>query len=87
MEAKRQLFKMSGNDTHDASTLLFEESRFIEERKQNKVRQEQLKLQFKPTINKKSESMVKLLGKKFYQRLEAFNHNKEAKLSRRFVLL
>lgn len=81
------MLKLSGNDNHDTSTLLFEESRFIEERKQNKARNAFHKFTFKPSINKKSDSLVKLLGKSFYQRLENFNQTKANNISKPFLIL
>jgi hypothetical protein len=82
IEAKRSIVKRGGNENLDTSTLLFEESRFIEERKQDKARQEMKKFVFKPIINKKSDTLVKLLGKNFYQRLEVFNQHKASKLGK-----
>lgn len=40
------------------------------------------RFKFKPNINKRSDNVVRLLGRNFYERMENFTKNKAVKLSK-----
>lgn len=69
-------------DYTDVSTVLFEDSKLIEERRRDRMRQEANKFKFVPSINKKSDTVVRLLGKDFYERMEGYSKKRELKLSK-----
>jgi hypothetical protein len=82
MEAKRGMHGSASKQSMDTSMQLYEDSKFIEQRRKALKQSNQPKFTFKPNINKKSDTVVRLLGKNFYERMENYNKNKAVKLSK-----
>jgi hypothetical protein len=76
------MYGSASKQSMDTSMQLYEDSKLIEEKRKALRQSNQPKFTFKPNINKRSDTVVRLLGKNFYERMANYNQNKAVKLSK-----